>query len=81
MVQELMHDPLFLGRSSQPATKDDLPVARDLLDTLQAHRETCVGMAANMIGDPSKQSSRNSNAVLPKEHSAVPTSSVLQEIH
>ena len=50
MVQELMHDPLFLARKSQPATKEDLPVAQDLLDTLRAHRETCVGMAANMIG-------------------------------
>lgn len=50
MIQELMHDPLFLGKKSQTATKEDLPVAQDLLDTLQAHRETCVGMAANMIG-------------------------------
>ena len=45
-----MHDPLFLGKKSQPATAEDLEVARDLLDTLEAHRETCVGMAANMIG-------------------------------
>ena len=45
-----MHDPLFLGKKSQPATAEDLEVARDLLDTLDAHRETCVGMAANMIG-------------------------------
>ena len=50
MVRELMHDPLFLGRKSQTATKEDLTVAQDLLDTLQAHRQTCVGMAANMIG-------------------------------
>ncbi len=50
MVKELMHDPLFLGRKSTPATGDDLPHARDLLDTLMAHKETCVGMAANMIG-------------------------------
>ena len=50
MVRELMHDPLFLGKKSQPATAEDLEVARDLLDTLEAHRETCVGMAANMIG-------------------------------
>ena len=50
MVRELMHDPLFLARRSQIATKEDLSVAQDLLDTLQAHRETCVGMAANMIG-------------------------------
>lgn len=50
MVRQLMHDPLFLGKKSQPATAEDLEVARDLLDTLAAHRETCVGMAANMIG-------------------------------
>ena len=50
MVKELMHDPIFLGRKSAPATREDLDTARDLLDTLTAHRETCVGMAANMIG-------------------------------
>ena len=50
MVKELMHDPIFLARKSEIATAADLEVARDLLDTLEAHRETCVGMAANMIG-------------------------------
>ena len=50
MIQNLVHDPLFLGVKSKPATKDDRPIAEDLLDTLKAHRETCVGMAANMIG-------------------------------
>ncbi len=50
MVKELMHDPIFLGLKSVPATVDDLQVAEDLLDTLTAHKETCVGMAANMIG-------------------------------
>lgn len=50
MVKPLMHDPIFLARKSAPATRDDLPVARDLLDTLAAHKEICVGMAANMIG-------------------------------
>ena len=50
MVRELMHDPIFLARPSAPATKEDLPIAQDLLDTLLAHRESCVGMAANMIG-------------------------------
>lgn len=50
MVKELMHDTIFLAGKSEVATKDDLPVAQDLLDTLMAHRETCVGMAANMIG-------------------------------
>ena len=50
MVKELMHDPIFLSRKSSPATQDDLQTVQDLLDTLAAHRETCVGMAANMIG-------------------------------
>ena len=50
MVRELVHDPMLLGIKSKPATKEDAAVARDLLDTLMAHRETCVGMAANMIG-------------------------------
>ncbi len=50
MIRELMHDPFFLGIKSKPATKEDTETARDLFDTLNAHRETCVGMAANMIG-------------------------------
>ena len=50
MVKELTHDPLFLARKSTPATREDLDIARDLLDTLTAHKDTCVGMAANMIG-------------------------------
>ena len=50
MVRELVHDPLLLARKSAPATAEDLTVAQDLLDTLNAHRQTCVGMAANMIG-------------------------------
>ena len=50
MVKELIHDPILLARKSLPATAEDLPAARDLLDTLLAHRETCAGMAANMIG-------------------------------
>ena len=50
MVKELMHDPIFLAAKSENATKADLPSARDLVDTLLAHRESCVGMAANMIG-------------------------------
>lgn len=50
MVKQLVHDPIFLSRKSQPATQEDLQVAQDLLDTLAAHRQTCVGMAANMIG-------------------------------
>lgn len=51
MVRELMHDPLFLGQASQKATRADKQVITDLIDTLKAHRETCVGMAANMIGE------------------------------
>ena len=50
MVKELIHDPIFLARKSSAALKEDLQTAADLLDTLAAHRETCVGMAANMIG-------------------------------
>ena len=50
MIRELMHDPIFLARKSAEATKEDLQTAQDLLDTLNAHREGCVGMAANMIG-------------------------------
>lgn len=50
MVQELIHDPDVLSRPAEPATQADLEIARDLLDTLMFHRETCVGMAANMIG-------------------------------
>ena len=50
MVRELIHDPILLGRPSAPATAADLEVAQDLLDTLTAHAEGCVGMAANMIG-------------------------------
>ena len=51
MIRELVHDPLLLARKSAPAGKEDLEAARDLLDTLMAHKETCVGMAANMIGE------------------------------
>ena len=50
MVKELVHDPIFLSQKSLPATAADLETVRDLLDTLTYHRETCVGMAANMIG-------------------------------
>lgn len=51
MIREVIHDPVFLGMKSEPATKEDLPTARDLLDTLRANSEACVGMAANMIGE------------------------------
>ena len=50
MVRELMHDPIFLAKRAENATKEDLAVANDLLETLAAHKEACVGMAANMIG-------------------------------
>lgn len=50
MIRPLVHDPILLSCKSAPATMEDLPDAQDLLDTLQAHKETCVGMAANMIG-------------------------------
>ena len=50
MVREICKDEFFLSLKAQPATADDLGVAQDLLDTLAAHRDGCVGMAANMIG-------------------------------
>ena len=50
MIKELMHDPIFLAGMSEVATKEDLQVANDLLETLMSHKESCVGMAANMIG-------------------------------
>ena len=50
MIKELVHDPIFLAGKSETATKEDIVVANDLLETLMAHKESCVGMAANMIG-------------------------------
>ena len=50
MIKEIIHDPIFLAGKSEIATNEDLQVAQDLLDTLIANREGCVGMAANMIG-------------------------------
>ena len=50
MIQPIMKDPIFLAQKSAPATKEDLQVSQDLLDTLTAHKDGCVGMAANMIG-------------------------------
>ena len=50
MIKELIHDPILLARKSEKATIEDLKVAQDLLDTLTAHKDGCVGMAANMIG-------------------------------
>ncbi len=50
MIKELVHDPDFLGRKSEPATSADTQTAMDLFDTVTAHKDTCAGMAANMIG-------------------------------
>ena len=50
MIKELIHDPILLSIKSEAATIEDLQVAQDLLDTLIAHKDGCVGMAANMIG-------------------------------
>ena len=50
MVKNVIHDPIFLAQKSEMAAKEDLQIAQDLLDTLIANKEVCVGMAANMIG-------------------------------
>jgi len=50
MVKSIVKDVMFLGQKSEPVTKEDLSIAQDLKDTLAAHRDGCVGMAANMIG-------------------------------
>lgn len=50
MIKKIVHDPILLGIKSEPATKEDIHIAQDLLDTLFANKENCVGMAANMIG-------------------------------
>ena len=50
MVRPIMRDETFLSQKAEPAGAEDLQTAQDLLDTLSAHREGCVGMAANMIG-------------------------------
>lgn len=50
MIREICKDEAFLAQKSEPAAQDDLEIARDLLDTLAAHKDGCVGMAANMIG-------------------------------
>ena len=50
MIREICRDETFLAQKAAPATADDLATAQDLLDTLTAHRDGCVGMAANMIG-------------------------------
>ena len=50
MVKDVVHDPILLAGKSEAATAEDLQVAKDLLDTLVANKDACVGMAANMIG-------------------------------
>lgn len=50
MIREICKNEAFLAQKAELATMDDLPVARDLLDTLAAHQDGCIGMAANMIG-------------------------------
>ena len=50
MIREICRDEAFLSQKAAPATADDLATAQDLLDTLTAHKDGCVGMAANMIG-------------------------------
>ena len=50
MIREICKDIIFLAQKAEPATPDDLPVAADLLETLEYHKDGCVGMAANMIG-------------------------------
>ena len=51
MVRDIVRDQFFLRMPSRPATVEDVPVADDLMDTLRANAERCVGMAANMIGE------------------------------
>ncbi len=51
MIRNIMRDTFFLSQKSEPATQDDLQIAQDLMETLLAHEQECVGMAANMIGE------------------------------
>ena len=62
MIRPICKDTILLSKPAEPATNADLPVARDLADTLLANRQRCVGMAANMIGVP-----KNIIAVLPPD--------------
>ena len=50
MIRDICKDQAFLAQKAEPAAPEDLPVAADLLETLEVHRDGCVGMAANMIG-------------------------------
>jgi len=51
MIRPIIHDPIFLAQPSAEATAEDIPAAQDLIDTLKANLDRCVGMAANMIGE------------------------------
>lgn len=51
MVKEIVKDVMFLSKKAEKATKEDKYIANDLLDTLKANKDRCVGLAANMIGD------------------------------
>ena len=50
MIKQIIHDPIFLAQKSSPATAADASVADDMLETLRANADKCVGLAANMIG-------------------------------
>ena len=50
MIRDICKDEAFLAQKATPATPDDLPIATDLVETLEHHKDRCVGMAANMIG-------------------------------
>ena len=50
MIRDICKDETFISQKAEPATPDDLPIAADLLETLEYHKNGCVGMAANMIG-------------------------------
>ena len=66
MVREIMRDEAFLSQKAEPATPEDISVAQDLLDTLSAHKDGCVGMAANMIGVKGKLRSEKSPRFSPR---------------
>lgn len=51
MIREIVKDTFFLSQKSEPATRQDQPVIQDLLDTVRANADRCVGMAVNMIGE------------------------------
>lgn len=51
MIREIVTDPIILGMKSSPASREDIQIVRDLLDTVRANSKRCVGMAANMIGE------------------------------